>query len=74
MTAAYANKLLQPKRMQLPETQQDAAAERILQLLEGVEASGPAASEPRPRFGSARGKVLMADDFDAPLEDFKDYM
>ena len=28
---------------------------------------------PRPRFGSARGLFTMADDFDAPLEDFKDY-
>ncbi len=29
----------------------------------------------RPRFGSARGSILfMADDFDAPLEDFKEYM
>lgn len=24
--------------------------------------------------GSAKGKIWMADDFDAPLEDFKDYM
>lgn len=30
--------------------------------------------EPRPRFGSAKGTFWMADDFDAPLEDFKDYM
>jgi len=31
--------------------------------------------EPCPRFGSARGSILsMADDFDAPLEDFKEYM
>ena len=31
--------------------------------------------ERRPRFGSAKGIVLyMADDFDAPLEDFKEYM
>jgi antitoxin (DNA-binding transcriptional repressor) of toxin-antitoxin stability system len=30
---------------------------------------------PGPRFGSARGKILyMADDFDAPLEEFKEYM
>jgi hypothetical protein len=28
-----------------------------------------------PRFGSAKGLVtFMADDFDAPLDDFKDYM
>ena len=29
----------------------------------------PPAREP----GSARGQVWMADDFDAPLDDFKDY-
>ncbi|TAE59553.1 MAG: type II toxin-antitoxin system Phd/YefM family antitoxin [Nostocales cyanobacterium] len=28
----------------------------------------------RPKFGSAKGKVKMSDDFDAPLEEFKDYM
>ncbi|MFL6228444.1 MAG: type II toxin-antitoxin system Phd/YefM family antitoxin [Pyrinomonadaceae bacterium] len=27
-------------------------------------------SRPRPQFGSARGLISMADDFDAPLEDF----
>lgn len=34
------------------------------------------ASEPRKGgFGSAKDKLIyMADDFDAPLEDFKDYM
>lgn len=34
-----------------------------------------AASVPgRPRFGSLAGKIEFAPDFDAPLEDFKDYM
>ena len=28
---------------------------------------------PRPTFGSARGEVEMADDFDEPLEDFDAY-
>ena len=28
----------------------------------------------RPQFGSAEGLVMMADDFDAPLEDFSEYM
>jgi len=36
------------------------------------------AEEPKPRrsgYGSAKDVILyMADDFDAPLEDFKDYM
>jgi uncharacterized protein (DUF433 family) len=32
-------------------------------------------SERKPRqFGSARGQIRMSDDFDAPLDDFKDYM
>lgn len=28
----------------------------------------------RPKFGSAKGKYEMSSDFDAPLEDFKEYM
>jgi antitoxin (DNA-binding transcriptional repressor) of toxin-antitoxin stability system len=28
----------------------------------------------RPVFGSAKGLISMADDFDAPLEDFRDYL
>jgi len=31
-------------------------------------------TKPRPQFGSAKGLITMADDFDAPLEDFKEYM
>jgi len=27
-----------------------------------------------PQFGSAKGKIKMSPDFDAPLDDFKDYM
>jgi prevent-host-death family protein len=33
-----------------------------------------APSKPHLRFGSAAGKITMSEDFDAPLEDFKDYM
>jgi hypothetical protein len=32
-----------------------------------------AASQRMPRFGCAKGKIKMAEDFDAPLDDFKDY-
>jgi prevent-host-death family protein len=28
----------------------------------------------QPQFGSARGLITIADDFDAPLDDFRDYM
>lgn len=30
-------------------------------------------AKPRPQFGSAKGMFTMADDFDAPLEDFEEY-
>lgn len=33
-----------------------------------------ASERPRPQFGSARGMGYMTADFDAPLEDFKEYM
>ena len=28
----------------------------------------------RPGFGSYKGQIIMADDFDAPLDDFADYL
>jgi antitoxin (DNA-binding transcriptional repressor) of toxin-antitoxin stability system len=31
-------------------------------------------ARPRPQFGSAKGLITMADDFDEPLEDFAEYM
>lgn len=35
----------------------------------------PKQSNRRPKFGSAKGLILyMADDFDAPLDDFREYM
>ena len=35
-----------------------------------VPVSGP---KPIPQFGSAKGQIVMAEDFDAPLEDFDEY-
>jgi antitoxin (DNA-binding transcriptional repressor) of toxin-antitoxin stability system len=32
------------------------------------------AAQRNPQFGSAKGLVVVADDFDAPLEDFREYM
>ncbi len=31
-------------------------------------------SKAKPRFGSGKGKIEMANDFDGPLEDFSEYM
>ena len=39
-----------------------------------VQKSSPKNKKVVPTFGSAKGKIKMAPDFDAPLEDFKDYM
>ncbi len=30
--------------------------------------------KPRPQFGSAKGLMVIADDFGEPLEDFSEYM
>lgn len=30
--------------------------------------------ESKPQFGCLKGQIVMAEDFDAPLDDFKDYM
>jgi prevent-host-death family protein len=30
-------------------------------------------SIPKPTFGSAKGMVRMSEDFDAPIDDFRDY-
>jgi prevent-host-death family protein len=50
--------------------------EDILIVTEGHAAVRLSPVEPprrHPQFGSAKGLVTMADDFDAPLEDFRKY-
>ena len=39
-----------------------------------VDASDATAQTIRKGFGCLKGKICMAHDFDAPLEDFKEYM
>ena len=34
----------------------------------------PSLAEKRPPFGSAKGMIQIADDFDDPLPDFEEYM
>jgi hypothetical protein len=54
----------------------ESAVAEVLDFVELLEQKqrpeGEAAKAPRQP-GSARGQVWMAPDFDAPLEDFKDY-
>lgn len=59
----------------LPESLQQEALEYLQQLAASWK---PTTKEKvaarRQGFGSLKGKIHIADDFDAPLEDFKDYM
>ena len=45
-------------------TQQNGSAVKLVPL---------ASDKPVPEFGSARGLVVMSDDFDEPLDDLKDF-
>ena len=65
-----AEKLFE-KAQSLPKEAQDALL-RMAELLTSNVI--PPASAPKPKFGSAKGQIKLAPDFDAPLEDFKPYM
>ncbi|NOT48302.1 MAG: DUF2281 domain-containing protein [Acidobacteria bacterium] len=61
-------KILEPKARRLLDDLES------LKLIE-IERKGMAADKPKRRFGSMKGLVVhISDDFDAPLEDFDDYM
>jgi hypothetical protein len=50
------------------------AQKTVLELVEKLAVENAGAPKPRPRFGSAKGLIHIAPDFDEPLEDFKPYM
>ena len=43
-------------------------------FLEPIKEQKQASTRPPFEYGSMTGKIWIADDFDAPLEDFKEYM
>ena len=66
------DRLLFEKLKRMPEPLRAEALQYIETLIQRYEASkGP---RKRPRFGSASGYYRTTDDFDAPLDDFRDYM
>lgn len=72
MTALLEKVLAQVS--QLPDTEQDAVAARLLQTLTEFEQENKQADKkPRPQFGSAKGLGYMREDFEEPLEEFKEY-
>jgi len=64
--------LIISKIKQLPEESQLQIMNFIEFLLQQYNKS--ATQSKKPIFGSLKGSFKMSEDFDAPLEDFKDYM
>lgn len=61
------------KASALPEEQQDALAQILLDEMDKM-ASSPSKLRRQPVFGSAKGLIKMSDDFDDPIEGFEPYM
>jgi hypothetical protein len=43
-------------------------------LVEKTKKKKPESKVEKPLFGSLKGKIHLSEDFDAPLDEFKDYM
>ncbi len=63
---------LEKKLAQLPEEKQKEVQDFIDFLLS--QGKTEMKETQKPMFGALKGKIRIADDFDEPLEDFKDYM
>ena len=71
MKAVRVRKHLTSSTLELPELEPLIGKDVEIIVLEET----PEKPAQRPiRFGTAKGKIKMSDDFDAPLEDFKEYM
>ncbi|WP_256009547.1 type II toxin-antitoxin system VapB family antitoxin [Desertivirga xinjiangensis] len=66
--------LIYTKLNSLPDTMKTQVADFIDFLESKAKKGKTILSKPKPQFGSARGMFVMRDDFDDPIEDFKDYM
>lgn len=64
-------------KQQLPKILEQDIEETIIITKQGLPIAkiiGIAKKKKQREFGSAKGLIKMADDFDAPLEDFKEYI
>lgn len=66
--------LLYSKLNQLPENLKSEVLDFINFLLNKPKEHKNPEETPGPKFGSGKGMFIIKDDFDEPLEDFKDYM
>lgn len=65
---------LYAKIQSLPPALKREAVAFIEYLLQKTQKKTPPSSRKKPIFGSLKGKIHLADDFDAPLDAFKRYM
>jgi hypothetical protein len=69
------NTFLYNKLATLPEHMRNEVADFIDFLVsKAKKGKNVISSKPKPKFGSGKGMFKMHADFDAPLEDFKDYV
>ncbi|WP_257670801.1 type II toxin-antitoxin system VapB family antitoxin [Parapedobacter tibetensis] len=66
--------LLYKKLNHLPDAMKAEVADFIEFLEQKAKKGKKRTDKPIPKFGSAKGMFVMHDDFDEPLDDFKDYM
>jgi len=73
MLAVEFQTVIHDGMIKLPENYANWQEKSVKVILLTVEDS-IAQIKPRRKPGSAQGKITMPEDFDAPLEDFKEYM
>lgn len=74
MTEQISDKILLSEIHQLPESLKVEVLHFILFLKKEYAPNLERATASKRIFGRTKGKYTLAADFDAPLEDFKDYM
>ena len=72
MGAIHIRKRLDSHVVDLPELKPLVGQTVEITVIPQADDHSPPAEGPKP--GTAKGMIWMADDFDAPLEDFKEYM
>lgn len=68
------NIILSSKFSMLPENLKSEVADFIDFLISKTKAEKVVSQKVKPSFGSGKGMFIMHDDFDAPLDDFKEYI
>ncbi|MBQ7158189.1 MAG: DUF2281 domain-containing protein [Treponema sp.] len=66
--------ILEKKIKQIPETYIPEVVNFLDLLQYKIRAEQTSQKKPKRQFGLLKGQIWMSDDFDAPLEDFKEYM